>query len=87
MSPHWPHRAGARRIPVQGSGSWRAYIASLSAEAEKVWQALLELGMCDADAVATARAGPLAALQGAITIGQARYRNQDCFKRTVKGEG
>jgi hypothetical protein len=68
-------------------GSWDAYIAALSAEAEKVWQALLELGMCDAGEVATARTGLLTALQGAITTGRARYRNQDCFKRTVRGKG
>jgi hypothetical protein len=68
-------------------GSWDAYIAALYAEAEPIWQALLELGMCDTDEVATARAGLLTALQGAITTGQARYRNQDRFKRTVRGKG
>lgn len=43
--------------------------------------------MCDAGAVATARAGLLTAPQDAITKGRARYRNQDCLKRTVKGKG
>ena len=46
----------------------------------------MELGMCDAEAVATTRMGLLAALQGAITTGRARYRNQDRFKRMVRGK-
>lgn len=53
-------------------GTWDAYIAALYVEAEPIWQALLKLGMCDADAVATARTGLLTALQAAITTGRAR---------------
>lgn len=50
------------------------------------WQALLGLGICDADDVGMSRTDLLASLQSAITTGQACYRDQDRLKRTVRGK-
>ena len=43
-------------------GSWDAYIAALSAEADTIWQALLELSICSAVEVATIRTDLLTGL-------------------------
>ncbi|VVM85449.1 hypothetical protein [Pseudomonas fluorescens] len=67
-------------------GSWDKFIESLHANSEPVWQALLDLGLCTPAEVEEARTGLLWSLQEALEKARHQYRNQECFKRTYKGE-
>ncbi|NBA95839.1 hypothetical protein [Pseudomonas sp. R5(2019)] len=67
-------------------GSWDKFIEGLYADAEPVWQALLDIGLCTAAQIEEARTGLLWSLQEGLERERHRYRNQPCFKRTYKGK-
>jgi hypothetical protein len=67
-------------------GSWEKFIEGLYADAEPVWQSLLELGLCSIGQVEGARTGLLESLSAAIRRGRQEYKNQSRFRRIYKGK-
>lgn len=64
--------------------NWDAYIANLYRSFETAWQSLLDLGICTADEIETARTGVLESLRVAIEKGRQQYKDQPCFKRLYR---